>query len=159
MTPSIPIQRMPPRKEPFLVPRPVSGEPGVFQVDATWGTIQPMVLAEGVRTVGELEVIRHLQHGLPVVDARTQEFFAQATIPGAIHIPYPEIGARMGELDRTRPTVFFCNGPQCGQSPTAIRALLEAGYPPEQILYYRGGLHDWLTLGLPVVPGRQQVGG
>ncbi len=155
MTTSIQIQRMPQREDPFLVPRPVPGEPGVFQVDATWGTIQPMELVRGVRTVGELEVIRHLQQGLPVVDARTPDFFVAGTIPGAINIPYPEIGSRMDELDRTRPTVFFCNGPQCGQSPTAIRALLEAGYPPEQILYYRGGLHDWLTLGLPVVPGLQ----
>ena len=61
--------------------------------------------------------------------------------------------ARTGELDREQPTIFFCNGPQCGQSRIAIRASLEAGYTPEKILYYSGGLHNWLTLGLPVVPG------
>jgi rhodanese-related sulfurtransferase len=52
-----------------------------------------------------------------------------------------------------QPIIFFCNGPQCGQSPIAIRALLDAGYPPGKMLYYRGGLHDWLALGLPVVAG------
>ena len=61
--------------------------------------------------------------------------------------------ARMAELDGERASVFFCNGPQCGQSPTAIRALLKAGFPADKILYYRGGLHDWLTLGLPVEAG------
>ena len=147
------IQRLAKRKEPFLVPKPLSGEPGVFQVDATWGTIQPIRIAEGVRTVGELEVIQHLQRGLPLVDARTNDFFVASTIPGAVNIPYPEIATRMDELNREQPTIFFCNGPQCGQSPTAIHTLLEAGYSPEKILYYRGGLHDWLTLGLPVVPG------
>ncbi len=81
------------------------------------------------------------------------QFWFRSTIPGSANIPYPETAARMAELNRQQPTIFFCNGPQCGQSPTAISVLLEAGYPPAKVLYYRGGLHDWLTLGLPVVPG------
>ena len=77
---------------------------------------------------------------------------ARRATPQMIPQPLPgQLG--LVQLDAARPTIFFCNGPQCGQSPTAIRGLLEAGYPPEGILYYRGGLHDWLTLGLPVVPG------
>jgi hypothetical protein len=31
-----------------------------------------------------------------------------------------------------------------------IGSLLASGYPPQAILYYRGGIHDWMTLGLPV---------
>ncbi len=147
------IKRAQRNEEPHLVPRPVPEQPGVVRVDTTWGTIEPMQVAEGVRTVGELEVIEHVEQDLPVVDSRTTDFFVECTIPGAINIPYPEAVSRMDELDPTRPTIFFCNGPQCGQSPAAIRALLEAGYPPDKILYYRGGLHDWLTLGLPVGPG------
>ena len=27
---------------------------------------------------------------------------------------------------------------------------LEAGYPADNILYFRGGMHDWITLDLPV---------
>jgi rhodanese-related sulfurtransferase len=132
------------------VPEPVSGEAGLFRVDATWGTIQPMEVADGVRTVGELEVMEHLRAGLRVVDARTPGWFERATIPGADNIPHTDVVDRMGELDPSEPTIFFCNGPQCAQSPWAIEALLEAGYPAEAILYYRGGMHDWLTLGLPV---------
>ena len=61
------------------------------------------------------------------------------------------------ELDSTisssgHPTVFFCNGPQCGATPDAIRSLLECGFPEASILYYRGGMHDWITLGLPIAP-------
>jgi rhodanese-related sulfurtransferase len=112
-----------------------------------------MLVAEGVRTVGDLEVMAYLEQGGPVVDSRTHNFYVNSTIPGARNIPYPEVIARLDELPGEQPAIFFCNGPQCGQSPTAIRALLEAGYPREKILYYRGGLHDWLTLGLPVEPG------
>lgn len=147
------IERAAKRAEPRRVPRPVEGEPGLVRVDATWGTIQPMRVAEGVRTVGEAEVIEHLERGLPVVDSRGRDSYDESTIPGAANVHYKETAARLGELDRERPTVFFCNGPQCGQSPAAIRALIEAGHPPERILYYRGGLHDWMTLGLPVVSG------
>ena len=154
---TLPIQRIARRAEPQMVPQPIQGQPGLVQVDATWGTIQPMQVAEGVRTVGEVEVMEHLERGLPVVDARTHDFYEKSTIPGAKNIPYPETAARIGELDREQPTIFFCNGPQCGQSPIAIRALLEAGYPPDKILYYRGGLHDWLTLGLPVAPGGENA--
>lgn len=147
------IERIEQRDKSCLVPEPLSGEPGIFKVDATWGTIQPMQVAKGVQTVGEVELIAHLELGFPVIDSRTRDCFVASTIPGAKSIPYPEVVARMDELDREHPTIFFCNGPQCGQSPTAIRALLEAGFSADKLLYYRGGLHDWLTLGLPVVAG------
>ena len=141
--------------QPFLVPRRVDDPPGGVLVDSTWGMIKPIQIAAGVRTVGEVEVIAHLEEGLPVVDTRASDYYSVSTIPGARNIPYPEVVARMDELDRNRPVILFCNGPQCGQSPTAIRALIRAGYLPEKILYYRGGLHDWLTLGLPMVPGQE----
>lgn len=139
--------------KPQMVPQAVVGESDLVTVDTTWGELQPMQLGEGVRTVGELKVLEHLRQGEPVVDGRTATFYAQATLPGAFSIPYTEVAERSGELDKSRATLFFCNGPQCPQSPRAIRALLALGYPADKILYYRGGVHDWLTLGLPTVPG------
>jgi rhodanese-related sulfurtransferase len=152
---SEPIERAQKSENPQTVPRPVNGDPALVQVDATWGTIQPMQVADGVRTVGELEVKNHIERELPVVDSRDPDSYEQATIPGAMNLPFAEAASRMDELDPSYPTIFFCNGPQCGQSPTAISNLLEAGYPPEKILYYRGGLHNWITLGLPVAGGTQ----
>ena len=43
------------------MPRPFPGEAGLVVVDATWGTVNPIELAPGVRTVGELELIEHLK--------------------------------------------------------------------------------------------------
>lgn len=145
------LERTPMRQEMQAVPRPVEGEPGLVVVDTTWGTIQPMEVAEGVRTVGEVELIEHLKKGLPVVDSRDRGSYDQGSIPGAVNLPFSDAAARRGELDQEHPTVFFCNGPQCGQSPRAVHALIEAGHPAEMIWYYRGGLHDWITLGLPVI--------
>jgi rhodanese-related sulfurtransferase len=143
-------KRAPKRDSTQMVPQPVSGEPGLVIIDTTWGEIQPIEIAENVRAVDELEVHEFQEKGLQIIDSRTSDFYKTATIPGAKNIPHNEITDRMDELDRNNPAIFFCNGPQCPQSPTAIRNLLSNGYPPEKILYYRGGMHDWITLGLPV---------
>lgn len=124
--------------------------------------IQPMIPAEGVTTVGELEVLAALQDpDAVVVDSRVLADYRGGTIPGAVHIPYTQMADRLDELgcevdfdgfvcDQARPVLLFCNGPWCGQSPTAIRRMIEAGYPAEQISYYRGGMQVWRMLGLTV---------
>ena len=55
------------------------------------------------------------------------------------------------DFSNARQVVFWCNGPWCGQSPRAIKGLLEHGFPPEKIAYYRGGMQMWKILGLTVV--------
>jgi rhodanese-related sulfurtransferase len=149
-TPTASLTRAVRSARPQMLPTAVEGEPGLFVVDGTWGTITAMEIAPGVRTVGELEVIAHIEAGLPVIDTREPQFHRAGTIPGARGVPHEEVVDRVGVLDPDRPTVFFCNGPQCSATPQAIRALLEAGHPPAGILYYRGGMRDWITLGLPV---------
>jgi len=149
------LQRLPRREHSCQVPRPLSD--GLFQVDATWGTIQPIELASGVRTIGELELIEHLLEGLPVIDTRLAHFYCEGTIPGAQSIPHEQILDHVDELDGSTPTVFFCNGPQCAATPDAVHKLLGAGYPAEAIYYYRGGMHDWITLGYPTAVGRYDL--
>ncbi len=144
------LPRLARRAHPERVPRPVADERGIFAVDATWGVIQPISLAPDVQTVGELEVIEHLRSGRPLVDCRLPRYIERGTIPGAVNIPHGEIAERMTELSTVDPTVVFCNGPQCPATADAIEALLAAGWPAERLLYYRGGIHDWVTLGLPL---------
>lgn len=144
------LARLARRSDPERVPRAVEDEPGTFIVDATWGVIQPISLAPRVRTVGELELIEHLRAGRPLVDCRLPKYVERGTIPGAVNIPHNEIAERIAKLDPVEPTVVFCNGPQCTATAQAVDALLAAGWPPERLLYYRGGIHDWVTLGLPL---------
>lgn len=127
--------------------------------------IQPMQVAEGVATIGELELLKHLQNpDTLVIDSRTLDWYLDATIPGAVHIPYTDIASRLDELgcergenswrcSNAKIVALFCNGPWCGQSPTAIRAMLREGYPADRINYYRGGMQLWQMLGLTVVEG------
>lgn len=73
------------------------------------------------------------------------------TIPGARNIPHDETVERIS-LDPAQPTIFFCNGPPCAATPEAFDALLTSKCPPAATLYHRGGLHDWISLGLPTEP-------
>lgn len=124
--------------------------------------IQPIRPAEGVTTIGELELIEALKDPeVVVVDSRTPDWFEGGTIPGAINIPYTQAYDRMGELgceidfdgwdcENAKQVALFCNGLWCGQSPTAIRRMIDGGYPAERISYYRGGMQSWRVLGLTV---------
>lgn len=124
------------------------------------GVIRPMVPTPGVTPVGELEVIAALQDpAYVVVDSRSVETQYGGTIPGSINLPYNEIADRLDQMGCERSpagwsceqalnVVLYCNGPNCGQSPRAMAAMVEAGFPATKIFYYRGGMLAWTSLGL-----------
>ena len=55
------------------------------------------------------------------------------------------------DFSEAKQLLLWCNGPWCGQSPRAIRALLNLGYPAEKLYYYRGGMQMWQSLGFTTV--------
>ena len=138
--------------------------------------IHPMIAAEGVKTVGELELLEFVADyvetdlGL-LVDARLANWYDAGTIPGSVNLPFnlfnpddnpffvpvvSQLGAKRkddGSWDfaGAKRLLLFCNGPWCGQSPRAIRNLVSIGYPAEKLYYYRGGMQSWLMMGLPTV--------
>ncbi len=139
--------------------------------------IQPSMLAPGVETIGELEVLGYLRRiaegdeSILVIDSRPPDWVAKGTIPGSINIPWtrlnPATGAdpiSIGEIleerlnaqnleglwdfSRAKTLVMFCNGMWCGQTPNNIKNLLKFGYPAYKLKWYRGGMQDWEILGL-----------
>lgn len=144
---------------------------------STLGHLYPMRLAEGVETVGELEVLAFIKAAGKepgsrlLVDSRGSRWFERITIPSAVNIPFiylKEAGqfadeftaalAMLGakkeasgyDFSSAKNVLIFCNGPWCASSPEAVKALLKLGYPPAKIFWYRGGLHDWTGLGMTV---------
>jgi rhodanese-related sulfurtransferase len=63
--------------------------------------IQPIIVAENVGTIGELEVLEYLKRGshgdrsIMVVDSRTPEWVQLGTIPGSVSIPWNKISVDM----------------------------------------------------------------
>lgn len=141
--------------------------------------IQPIQLAPGVETIGELEVLDYLKkrssgdESILVIDSRDNKWLQKGMIPGAINIPWEQLYykksnqeqvvdileftfdvVRVGDFwnfENAKTLVFYCNGPWCGQSPTNIRSLLSIGYPAEKLKWYRGGMQSWQSLGLTVI--------
>lgn len=126
-----------------------TGEPEIVTVETAWGEVQPMQPVQGIRTVGELEVAALVRGGAQLVDTRVPDSRSGATLPGAVNIPHDQVLARKAELPTDRVHILFCNGPQCPQTPDALRTLRDDGYPLDRLAYYRGGMHDWITLAMP----------
>ncbi len=144
--------------------------------------IQPAVLAPGVETIAEVEVLDYLKRmnggddSILVIDSRTPDWVKRGTIPGAINIPWTTLNISKSDpftivdtlekhfnvkaqedlydFSKAKTLVMFCNGMWCGQSPNNIKSLLKIGYPPHKIKWYRGGMQDWAILGLTTVPGK-----
>ncbi|VAW56210.1 hypothetical protein MNBD_GAMMA07-1477 [hydrothermal vent metagenome] len=143
--------------------------------------INPIVVAPGVETLGEIELLGYLKKmsegddSILVIDSRTPSWVKSGTIPGAKNIPWTKLNVGRGadplsiadlvtsefnakELDddtfdfsKARTLILFCNGMWCGQSPTNIHSLLKMGYPANKIKWYRGGMQNWSNLGLTTV--------
>lgn len=139
---------------------------------------QPIQVTDGVNTIGEVELIAFMKTALNegsglLIDARTPDWHERGTIPGSINVPFTHLNPDQGadeitleeslilfgatmkgknrDFTEAKTLVLWCNGPWCGQSPTAIRGLLSIGYPAEKLYYYRGGMQLWQVFGLPVV--------
>lgn len=77
---------------------------------------------------------------------------------GAIQSAIEALGFFDGDLktdqwdfSNAKDLLLWCNGPWCEQSPRAIKALIQLGYPAEKLKYYRGGMQMWKSLGLTTV--------
>lgn len=141
----------------------------------TKGKLLPLQLEPDLETYGELEVLQFIKEmqrdeDLLLIDTRLEKWYNYRTIPGAVNMPFvyfkyrsdyefhfeyalKHMGVFMdkdGDLDFSdaKTLLLFCNGPWCSQSPSMIFALIEIGYPPEKLKWYRGGMQDWLGAGM-----------
>ncbi len=141
--------------------------------------IQPMILASGIETIAELELLNYLKkisngdNSILVIDSRTPDWVIKGSIPGAISIPWDLIsgakssppivkkfleellGVKISEqgkdFNEAKTLILFCNGPWSDRSASNIRALLKLGYPAAKLKWYRGGLQAWESFGLTTV--------
>ncbi len=139
--------------------------------------IAPMQVAEGVATLDEGQVLNFLvnevagNRGL-MVDARLPQDRAAGFIPGTVNLPYSTmdptngfrrdiliaLGAREFEgvfnFADARQLLVYDLGPSSNDAGLLVQNLLAAGYPPELIRYYRGGMQVWSVLGFSIEAGQ-----
>ena len=135
--------------------------------------IQPIKI-DKIKTVGELELLAFIKEvnrkrdGL-LIDVRKNSKYNEETIPSAINLPYEmltEASPYQTEVLRTLGAKkikkgWFFKNPQkllifgdslfSPEASKAVKELLKLGYPPNKILYYRGGILSWKSAGLTLI--------
>ena len=92
------------------------------------------------------EAYDSLERGnLQLVDVREPRELAEASIPGAVHIPLGQLPDRIGKLDPGRKYAFVCRSGK--RSAAATRIAVKAGLDAANV---RGGVTAWTAAGLPL---------
>jgi len=133
-----------------------------------------------LEVLGYLKRISDGDHTVLVVDSRTPDWVQRGTIPGSINVPWDRVNVDMegtfeseaeaqtlqkiltetfgvqlrnGTWDfrNAKTLVLFCNGMWCPQSSVNIKTLTKMGYPAYKLKWYRGGMQDWVSVGLTTV--------
>jgi len=97
--------------------------------------------------------------GVILLDVRQPKEYKQAHIPGATLIPLPELGDRLDEVDRDRPTLIYCA--TGGRSRVAAQMMAGNGF--KNIYNVAGGIKAWEAgkavgppdLGMDLFDGKQ----
>lgn len=124
--------------------QPESSEPGSAAASRIQGDGEVLESGAGVDAVSATELRRLLEGDVPqaLLDVREDIEVALEPMEDALHIPLPEVAARMGELDPSRPTVVVCAAGV--RSVRAIEALRAAGYSG-RLLNLEGGMRSWVS--------------
>jgi rhodanese-related sulfurtransferase len=83
---------------------------------------------------------------LQLIDVRTAAEYAAGHLAQSKLIPLQELEARVGEIDKSKPTLLYCrSGHRSGQ---ALKLLTEKGFP--NATHIEGGINAWQAAGLPI---------
>jgi hydroxyacylglutathione hydrolase len=89
-------------------------------------------------------------NGIVVLDVRDDDEFAEAHIPGSVHVPYGHLIERLGELPTDRVIAAVCSGGK--RSGLAASLLQREGY--DSVIHVgHGGVGTWQRRGHPVESG------
>lgn len=77
-----------------------------------------------------------------LLDVREDDEWAAGHVPGSVHVPMRELGARQADLPTDRTILCICRSGN--RSSMVMRALADAGYDVENL---DGGLQSWEAFG------------
>lgn len=89
---------------------------------------------------------------LVIIDARIEGDRKHGFIEGSISLPDAQTNcASLAKIipKKNSPTLFYCNGVNCGRSVTASKIALKCGYT--KLYWFRGGYEEWLAKNYPFV--------
>jgi rhodanese-related sulfurtransferase len=116
---------------------------------------------DGVKIVTAEEVQKLMASGVPVIDTRVANEYAEEHVKGAKSVPYKEKSAKSTDFDakqdsfdvaklpadKKAPVVLYCNAGECWKSYKASVVAMRSGY--SNIHWFRGGMPEWKAKKLP----------
>jgi rhodanese-related sulfurtransferase len=116
----------------------------------------------GATLVSAEQAKKLVDGGVPIVDTRVANEYAEAHVKGAKSVPYKEKSAKDAKFDpkedsfdlaklpadKNAPLVFYCNAGECWKSYKASKVAIDAGY--KKVNWLRGGFPEWKAKGYPV---------
>ena len=109
-------------------------------------------MADAPQDLSPARVAELLREGAQGVDVREQYERDAGYIADTLHIELDQLGARVEELDRERPLVYYCR--TGSRSALAAQAFAAAGFDAHNL---DGGLKAWVAEGLPIEPADGRV--
>jgi len=87
---------------------------------------------------------------LAVIDARRNADWLSGHIEGAIQMVNTDMTAPALSkvVARSKPVVFYCNGPRCYRSGDAATKAIAWGW--KRVYWFRGGVEEWTGKGYPL---------
>ena len=101
----------------------------------------------GPKEVSRTDARKLLDEGAQLIDVRADHEWEAGRIPGAVHVPLPDLPQRTDDLDQERPVVVYCRGGN--RSSMAAAALAAAGYNAVKLTE---GIVGWTEEDLPLEP-------
>jgi rhodanese-related sulfurtransferase len=103
-----------------------------------------------VKEINSQELARWLEAETPpqLIDVRTPQEMAQASIPKGKPLPLSVLPLRLHEVPKDEKVVFYCR--TGARSAQACMYLTQQGY--NNVYNLQGGIVNWVRHGLPVVP-------
>ncbi len=91
----------------------------------------------GIKEIGAKDL--DAMKGMTLLDVRTDKEYRLGHIPGAVHIPLEDVGARAKKLRKDKEIVVYC---QTGnRSIWAIKRLMGMGFT--NLSHLKGGYYAW----------------
>ena len=91
----------------------------------------------GIKQISPRELDQ--KKGLMLIDVRTDREYRQGHLPGAVHVPLAEVGARVKKVKKDKEIVVYCQSGN--QSIWAIKRLMGMGYT--RLYNLKGGYRAW----------------
>ena len=117
----------------------------------TYADKSPSELSGSIRVDAEAVIALVNQYpNIIIIDSRIPGDRMQGYIEGSISLP--DVNTDCDSLalsipEKKSPSLFYCNGINCGRSAKAVNIAVECGY--KKVYWFRGGFVEWKAKGYP----------